>query len=72
MYSNDELLQMISSDDPTLRHKACSELILSESSSPEIINALTKALHDKDEDVVGRARAALRLIFTIKWQSRWG
>ena len=60
MYSNDELLQMISSDDPTLRYKACSELILSESSSPEIINALTKALHDKDEDVAGRARVALR------------
>ncbi|NJD59362.1 MAG: hypothetical protein C3F13_07200 [Anaerolineales bacterium] len=60
MNSKEKLLEMLASDDGTERYGACELLRVSEESSPEIVHALMNALHDRDEDVVGKARAALK------------
>lgn len=60
MYSKEELLEMLSSSQPSVRYEACEALRISEESSPEIINALEMASHDLDKDVAARAKLALQ------------
>lgn len=60
MYTKEELLGMIASDDPEERWDACMRLKDSEETSPEIVRALEKATHDEDIGVAERARQALQ------------
>jgi hypothetical protein len=59
MYTKEVLLEMLLSDKPPVRYEACEMIRASSKSSPEVISALLKALHDSNGEVAGRARAAL-------------
>lgn len=60
MYSQEQLLEMLSSDHPSVRYEACEELRVRQESSPEIINALVKAIHDEESWVEESAKLALQ------------
>jgi hypothetical protein len=60
MYSNEDLLKMISSNKASTRYDACEWLRVRRESSPEIVHALDKATHDEDVEVALRAYLALQ------------
>jgi hypothetical protein len=59
MYTDEKLLQMISSEKASKRYDACEWIRVSQKSSPEIITALQKASQDPDKEVAERAKLAL-------------
>jgi hypothetical protein len=60
VYTNEKLLQMLSSKKVSVRYDACEWIRVSQESSPEIVNALQKATHDDDKEVAERATYALQ------------
>jgi len=58
MYSIEKLLEMIASENSSIRYDACEWLRISQESSPKVINALEKATHDTDLEVAMRAYCA--------------
>jgi hypothetical protein len=59
MYSQEQLLKMLSSSQSSLRYDACEDIRINQESSPEIIAALEKAILDLDPNVAERAKLAL-------------
>jgi hypothetical protein len=60
MYSNEKLLEMLTSAKSSERYEACIRLQTAKESSPEIITALEKATHDEYSNVAERATLALQ------------
>ncbi|NJD59363.1 MAG: hypothetical protein C3F13_07190 [Anaerolineales bacterium] len=60
MYSREKLLEMLTSNKPSVRYEACEWIRVSQESSPEIVIALEKATHDVDKEVTERATLALQ------------
>ncbi len=60
MYSKEKLLEMLSSDNATIRYNACEWIRISPESCPEYITALQKATQDADAGVASSASLALQ------------
>ncbi len=60
MYSKEKLLEMLSSDNATIRYSACEWIRISPESYPEYITALQKATQDADAGVASSASLALQ------------
>ncbi len=60
MYSQQQLLEMITSDKPSQRYDACEWIRISQESCPDYIYALQKASHDENVEVASRAALALQ------------
>lgn len=60
MYTKEKFLEMLASNNASIRYEACDRLLLNQESSPEIVQALQLACQDPDPDVAERANLALQ------------
>ena len=59
MYTEEKLLEMITSKKTNVRYDAVEWIRISQESSPEMVRALEKATHDPDAEIAERAQLAL-------------